>query len=311
MPDYNNNSFRVMVNKEISDHVKSWKFIIIVALILLTTVASIYSILHLIKDNAAAINQGDNFLFLKLFTATTGSIPNFMTLISFLGPILGIALGFDLVNSEQNQDTISRVLSQPIPRDYFITSKFAAAISLVFLLVFSIGFLVMGAGLISIGLPPTLGEFLRIFIFLFLSGVYIAFWLNLGILFSIIFKQSATSALASLAVWLFFTVFYSMLVNIAARSIAANLFALRRLTAALSRLSPNYLYNELTTILLTPSIRTLGGLSFKQLKGAIPSTLSLDQSLILVWPHFTALIAASLICFAVSYLSFMRKEIRA
>jgi ABC-2 type transport system permease protein len=102
-----------------------------------------------------------------------------------------------------------------------------------------------------------------------------------------------------------------MLVNIAAKSIAANLFALRRLIAALSRLSPNYLYNELTTILLTPSIRTLGGLSFKQLKGAIPSTLSLDQSLILVWPHFTALIAASLICFAASYLSFMRKEIRA
>jgi ABC-2 type transport system permease protein len=267
--------------------------------------------LNLIKNNAAVINQEDNFLFLKLFTATTGSIPNFMTLISFLGPILGIALGFDLVNSEQNQGTISRVLSQPIPRDYFITSKFAAAISLVFLLVFSIGFLVMGAGLISIGLPPTLGEFLRIFIFLFLSGVYIAFWLNLGILFSIIFKQSATSALASLAVWLFFTVFYSMLVNITARSIASNPFDLRSLTAALSRLSPNYLYNELTTILLTPSIRTLGGLSFKQLQGAIPSTLSLDQSLILVWPHFTALIAASLICFAVSYLSFMRKEVRA
>jgi len=310
MPDYNN-SFNVMVNKEISDHVKSWKFIIIVALILLTTFASIYSILNLIKNNAAVINQENDFIFLKLFTATSNGIPNFMTLISFLGPILGIALGFDLVNSEENQGTISRILSQPIPRDYFITSKFTAAISLVFLLVFSIGFLVMGAGLISIGLPPTLGEFLRIFIFLFLSGVYIAFWLNLGILFSIIFEKSATSALASLAVWLFFTVFYSMLVNIIARSLAADPFALRSLITALSRLSPNYLYNELTTILLTPSIRTLGGLSFEQLQGAIPSTLSLDQSLILVWPHFTALIAASLICFAFSYLSFMKKEVRA
>ena len=310
MQDYNN-SFSIMVSKEISDHVKSWKFIIIFALILLTTFASIYSILNLIKNNAALINQENNFLFLKLFTATSGNLPNFMTLISFLGPILGIALGFDLVNSEENKGTISRILSQPIPRDYFITSKFSAAISLVFLLVFSIGFLVMGAGLISIGLPPTPGEFLRIFIFLFLSGVYIAFWLNLGILFSIIFKQSATSALASLAVWLFFTVFYSMLVNIAARPFASGPFELRKITAALSRLSPSYLYNELTTILLTPSIRTLGGLSFEQLQGAIPSTLSLDQSLILVWPHFTALIAASLICFAFSYLSFMKKEVRA
>ncbi|SFL86880.1 ABC transporter permease [Halanaerobium salsuginis] len=310
MPGFSN-SFLVMVDKEISDHVKSWKFIIVVALILLTTFGSLYSILNIIRENAALINKGDNFLFLKLFTATDGNLPNFMTLISFLGPILGIALGFDLVNSERNRGTISRILAQPIPRDYFITSKFTAAVIVILLLVFSVGFLVMGMGLLSIGLPPTLGEFLRICIFLFLSTIYIAFWLSLGILFSIIFEQAATSALASLAIWLFFTVFYSMIVNIVAQSLSKNPFQINHLTVILSRLSPNYLYDELTTILLTPSIRTLGGLSFQQLQGAIPSALSLDQSLLLVWPHFTALIAASLICFAVAYLLFMRREVRA
>src|SRR5699024_12694640 len=37
----------------------------------------------------------------------------------------------------------------------------------------------------------------------------------------------------------------------------------------------DFLFNELTMILLTPSIRSLGGLSFEQVSGTIPSTLPL------------------------------------
>jgi len=38
--------------------------------------------------------------------------------------------------------------------------------------------------------------------------------------------------------------------------------------------------------------------------------LSLGQSLVVVYPHLAALIALSLICFAVSYSIFMMQEIR-
>ena len=38
--------------------------------------------------------------------------------------------------------------------------------------------------------------------------------------------------------------------------------------------------------------------------------LSLGQSLVVVYPHLVALIAISLICFAVSYSIFMMQEIR-
>ncbi|HAJ96092.1 MAG TPA: ABC transporter, partial [Actinobacteria bacterium] len=42
----------------------------------------------------------------------------------------------------------------------------------------------------------------------------------------------------------------------------------------------------------------------------IASPLSLGQSLIQVWPQLMAIIALAIICFALSYIAFMRQEIR-
>ena len=190
-------------------------------------------------------------------------------------------------------------------------SKFSGSLILIFALIFNLGFLVLGIGILYIGIPPAFVEFLRIMVFLLFTCVYIAFWLNLGIMFSILFNQSSTSALSSLAIWLFFTIFYSMIVNLVAHAFFYRQAAVKSVAITLSRFSPNFLFNELTTVLLTPSIRSLGALSFEQISGAIPSTLPLGQSILLVWPDITALIAATLVCFGISYLLFMKQEIRA
>jgi ABC-2 type transport system permease protein len=43
----------------------------------------------------------------------------------------------------------------------------------------------------------------------------------------------------------------------------------------------------------------------------IANPLSLGQTLILVWPQLTTLAALTIICFAGSYVTFMRQEVRA
>jgi ABC-2 type transport system permease protein len=48
-----------------------------------------------------------------------------------------------------------------------------------------------------------------------------------------------------------------------------------------------------------------------QVRDLIPSPLSFEQSLMVVWPQFVSLIALSVICFAITYVVFMRQEIRA
>ena len=309
--------FWVIVQKEISDHVRSWRFIILITIIALTCLGSMYTALTNIGN---AVKPGDpegSFLFLKLFTISDGNLPSFFVFIGFLGPLLGISLGFDAVNSEQNKGTLSRILSQPIHRDYLINAKFIAALIVISVMFFALGFLVMGIGLISIGIPPTPEEFLRIVFFILLSIVYVAFWLNLSILFSVRFRQPATSALSGIAVWLFCTVFYNMIVYLIVRAVSSSqeavkfrLFSSEALEVSLLRILPNQLFSEATTTLLMPSVRSLGPLTIEQIYGTIPGPLPLGQSVLLVWPHVTGLVAVTVLCFVLSYVSFMKREIR-
>ena len=65
--------FWVIVRKEVADHVRSWKFIILIAIIALTCMGSLYTAL---TNIGAAIKPNDpdgSFLFLKLFTVSDRS----------------------------------------------------------------------------------------------------------------------------------------------------------------------------------------------------------------------------------------------
>src|SRR5690606_14975038 len=148
-------AFQVMVQKEIADQVRSGRFLVLLFLILFTCFGSLYtSITNL--DDALKKDQTENgFIFLKLFTVSDGPLLPFHVFIGFLGPLLGIALGFDAINSEQNRGTLSRILSQPVRRDYIINAKFLSSLTVISVLFFALGFLVMGLGLMLIGIPPS------------------------------------------------------------------------------------------------------------------------------------------------------------
>ena len=309
--------FWVIVHKEISDYVRSWRFIILIAIIALTCMGSMYTALSSIGKAVKMSEPEGSFFFLKLFTVSDGSLPAFFIFIGFLGPLLGISLGFDAINSEQNKGTLSRVMAQPIHRDYLINAKFVAALIVISVMFFALGFLIMGLGLISIGIPPSAEEFLRVIFFIVLSILYVAFWLNLSIFLSVKFRQAATSALSGISAWLFFSIFYNMIINLIAKAFQPSPMASEHVVISyqkfilnLMRISPGQLFSEATTTLLMPSVRSLGPLSMEQVQGTIPSPLPLGQSLLLVWPQVTGLLAATIVCFALSYVAFMRMEIR-
>ncbi|MBE3553690.1 MAG: ABC transporter permease [Thermicanus sp.] len=313
-----NRPFWVIVKKEMADHILSWRFNILLLLILLTTIASLYTAGLSIRD---AVPKSDTILpddlFLKIFTVSNGTLPSFITFVGFLGPLLGIGMGFDAINSERNKGTLIRLLSQPLYRDDIILGKWVGALILLALFFFAMGILVTGLGLLLFGIPPSAEEFLRVLAFLFVTVVYIAFWLTLSILFSILFRQASTSVMAGMAVWLFFTLFYGMIINLMAGSVNTDQNAdpeavLNQIyfLQFLSRLSPSQLFTEATTTLLTPWVRSLGPLTMEQVYGTIPSPLPLSQSLLLIWPHVVGLIALSVLLFAISFLLFMRQEVR-
>ena len=244
------------------------------------------------------------------------SIPSFMTFIALLGPFVGLTLGFDAINKERAEGTLNRLASQPIYRDAIINGKFLAGAAIIFLMVFSMGLIVGAVGLIAIGTPPEAEEVGRVFVFLLFTALYICFWLALSILLSTVCRHSATSAMLGIALWIFFALFMSLVVNIIsnvicpAQDTVANVISNYEMQMYLNRLSPYYLYSEAVSTIMDPSVRTTNLILPEQLSGAISGYLSLGQSLLLVWPHLTGLIAVTVLMFALSYIAFMRKEIR-
>jgi ABC-2 type transport system permease protein len=311
--------FFVMVRKEVADQVRSWRFIILAGLILFTFFGSLYVSMANIGKAVSNVRDPDHlYLYLKLLTTTDGSLPPFHVFIGFLGPLLGIALGFDAINSEQSNGTLIRLMAQPVYRDSLINAKFVASIIVISTLFFSLSLLMIGGGLIVTGVKMEPSEFIRIMCFTVLSVIYVAFWLNLAILLSVKFRQTATSALTAIAIWLFFTVFYQILLRIIVSAFLPDPGSLSQEQVAsyngvimtVLRLVPSQLYTDATTTLLMPSVRSLGPLTMEQMAGAIPSPLSVRESLMIVWPQVSGLIAATVVCFALSYYLFMRREIR-
>ncbi len=311
--------FRAMVHKEVADHIRSWRFIILIALIILTFIAAMYVSLRNLKNAVGNTTDPDHvFLYLKLLTTTDNSIPPFHVFISFLGPLLGISLGFDAINSEQNSGTLTRLMAQPVYRDNLLLAKFVSALLVITTLFLSLALLMIGGGLILTGVRMEPQECIRIIAFVILTIVYVAFWLGLAILLSIRFKQAATSALTAIGIWLFFTVFYPIVVNLVLRACLPDPSFLSQDEIAyyneiilnILRVAPGQLYSDATTTLLIPSVRSLGPLSMEQLAGAIPAPLPVKESLFIVWPQVSGLLAATVVWFALSYYLFMRREIR-
>lgn len=301
--------------KELADHFSSRRFMILLTIIVLTGVWAIYASGQSIRQEAEGIPT--DFVFLLLLTSQSGGLLSLATFIGLLGPLVGIMLGFDAISGEYARGTLSRVLSQPIYRDSLINGKFLAGLATVAILWASILLLVIGLGITLVGFPPNAEELWRMLIFTLVGIFYVGFWLALALLFSLLFQRTVTAALGSLALWLFLAIFAPLIAQIVAGLIVPNPSTAEELTrqadiaSLISRISPSTLFGESVHILLNPTARLLGIALPEQTQGILLTPLALGQSLLLILPQVTTLFALVAVCFGISYIKFMRAEIRA
>src|SRR3712207_1270503 len=179
---------------------------------------------------------------------------------------------------------MSRLLAQPIYRDALLLGKLLAGVGTLALALTTISLLIMGMGILRLAVPPSGAAVARGALFLLVTILYGAVWLALAMLFSTTFRQTATAALAALAVWLFFTIFWGIVASLVAgilRPIQTGtleaVLGQAQLELFLTRLSPNTLLAEATVALLNPETRALGFVLPWQMEGAIRgSTLPLS-----------------------------------
>jgi ABC-2 type transport system permease protein len=309
-----------IVRKELADHFSSYRFIILFALIAMVSLIITYMVGMGLREELGTVQT--RFVFLALFTST-GALFSLVQFVAFFGPLIGLVLGFDAINRERGSGTLSKLASQPIYRDSIINGKFLAGVITITIMLVSILLVVSGLGLRLIGVEPGIEEVWRIGIYLIISIFYVSFWLGISILFSILFRGIATSALATLAVWIFFWFFVSMGASVVANAVVPGdtsgnpemLMRKIRVQRAVSLISPMQLYNDSTGTIIDPMRKTTSSLvlmgPLERLSlSRFERPLALSQSLYVVIPHMISLIAITFICFGVSYAVFMRQEIR-
>jgi len=310
--------------KELADQFSKSRFVLLYALILMVSVVIASMVGAGLKEDLQGMAK-PTFVFLLLFTSP-GKFFSLIQFIAIFGPLLGIILGFDAINRERHARTLSKLASQPIYRDAIINGKFLAGLITIAIILLSIVLMISGLGLILVGVVPGPEEILRLAMYFLISIFYIAFWLGLSILFSVLFRSMATSALAAMAFWIFLSFFLplgsGMLadalvpVNMNSASLdAATIMRHETVKKSFSLLSPITLYSEGTTTILDPLRKTTSSVllmgPMEQLSiSRFQNPLSLAQSLLIVLPQLISLLAVTCICFAISYVAFLRQEIR-
>jgi len=314
--------------KELADHLGSKRYIVLFTLILLLSTLSAYQGAEFIKNQAQAG-------FIAIFWGAQFGF-SFTSLMVFFGPIIGLALGFDAINKERTSGSLSTLLCQPIYRDSVINGKFLGGAAALSILTASTITIMCSVAITILGLVPGIEDISRITLLTALTILYLAFWLGLGLLYSTVTKKTSTSILMSVATWLFFSIVISIIAMLVANTIAPiqiprmptggrfNQTDITRITESqeyreslqrwftiqmnIQRISPAYLYNEASSGILGIT----GGFGFigPERGGSPFQSLGLTQGVTAIWPQITAIAVGLVICFAASYMLFLRLEIR-
>lgn len=310
--------WRLVARKELADHLTSIRFLILVVLVGLAGLAAVHSASGPIRDAADDATQVPS-IFLFLFTLSPERVPAFHEFVAILGPLLGIAFGFDAINRERADRTLPRLVSQPLHRDDVITGKFVAGLAAIALALGAVVAVVVGYGMLRLGTAPSQSDVVRLAGFFIVTLAYIGLWLALAIFASVVARRAATAAFATIALWLVLTLFAGLIAGVMADTFRdvpdsptrEQVLDNARFELNVRRVSPDQLYKETTGVLLNPTRQSTGILLLDEEDLAIPSALSLGDSLLLAWWQLVALIAATIALFAAAYITFLRQEIRA
>ena len=315
-----------VATKELRDQFGSKRFMILFGLVLLLSTLSAYQGVDFIRNN-------EQVGFVYIFSGTQMSFSFIQTMVYF-GPLLGLALGFDAINKERATGTLSILLGQPIFRDSVINGKLiAGATALTTLVIGTIGFM-SGVSIPMLGFGPTLTEMSKILALTLLTIVYLVFWLSLGILYSVLMKRTATSIMASIATWLTFSIIITILASVVASVLVPlpgggfrpqagsgqngsrgfqiseeymeAMQARNALTSTINKISPTNLYQEAASDILG----VFGGFMRGMGRQEFQRTLTLGEALAANWANIATIVVGLVICFAASYMLFLRSEIR-
>lgn len=297
-----------IARKELVDHLSSVRFLIIFAILTILILCSAYQgVQQFFKGNSTMIGPGQS-AFLSVFTY--GITEN----IAIVGSILGIAIGFAAISQERESRSLITLLTHPVFRDSVINGKLVAGACVLTLAAFTAIALGLATTITLTGVVPTEEELARLLTFMGISALYMVMWLGVGVFFSVVMRDVASSLLASIITWLVSASLIYSIAGVIATIIAPfgggkegweRHFQVFR---AVTRFSPTYCYRYVAQSVLGSPFHG-GGIIVKP--GTPPPTPpNLLECLAMSWPEIMVIVVVLVAAFATSYVLFMRQEIR-
>ena len=195
----------VVFKKEFLNHLKSVRMIILMiifSLLVLLVVYGTFMLMGMSEDfvtpdiSEIMIEQGPVFIL----SSIVGTI-------FFIGPITALALSFDTIVKEKNDNSIGLLLCRPISRRSIATGKFLGILSALAVPVVSVNTIavIIIAALSEKGITFTQGGG-----FLLYTLIFLATYIAIGQLISSLVKTTTTSILLGIVIWIFLPVIVSI-----------------------------------------------------------------------------------------------------
>jgi len=359
----------VVAKKEFLDHVTGIKFLAILTLFLLISVAAIYGgvdnyndQLEWYKEQMSSIEESpENFppgymppgkpSILLVFQIMSG-------LFIILGVILALALGFDLISGEKDGGSLKSLLSHPVYRDAVINGKAIGGICALGLTMLIVMALSIGS-LMLLDIVPTGEELLRILIFMGLTLLFMFSFFSVALMLSAVSKSSIRSILYSLLIFFMISyiiplagVFVAMEIvgdmpeypgsqvtrtlsesgGVIEESVEVTVESIideeemekwekeseeygekvMRIQGAFSIADPTSNFKKASSSILNPGYQSSFGFGFGggMAYGESSEEKTITESLGIVWSSLVVLIVFPIVMFVISYIRFMRMDLR-
>ena len=165
--------WRVVAEKEFGDGVLSIRMFVLLALVGLVAVGTVYSTAAYVSSNAqGAATLPSLFVLIFAHQDPNSQVPSFVVALGFLGPLFGIIFGFDAINSERSDRTLSRLVAQPIYRDAVIIGKFVARLAVIGAVLLAIVLMVSAVSFIRLGVTVGPEEIARVAVWFVVALAY-------------------------------------------------------------------------------------------------------------------------------------------
>lgn len=201
----------VVAKKEFLDHVMGKKFLVILAILMLISLLAMHQgvesyneQLESYKEQIVAIEEHPEAMSRGWMSGKPSMLlfvfQGMSLLFGFLGAILAIAIGFNLISGEKESGSLKSLLSHPVFRDTIINGKAlggmgALGFAMLVMTLLSIGILMM------LGIMPTGDEFVRILVFMGFSLLFMFSFFAIALMCSTIAKNSTRAITYSLVIF--------------------------------------------------------------------------------------------------------------